>query len=101
MAKNNRAYEPNTLNQIQHKIPNRAAFFVAIQTVRESITDEIIYEISIGFLFQNFFPFKNCSVSDERNITSDSIGGSPPASSNSTFQSGFSLNRLATTDPAL
>lgn len=33
-------------------------------------------------------------------VTSDSIGGSPPASSNNTFQSGFSVRRLATTDPA-
>lgn len=32
-------------------------------------------------------------------ITSDSAGGSPPASNNKTFQSGFSLNRLATTEP--
>lgn len=34
-------------------------------------------------------------------FTSDSIGGSPPASSNRTFQFSFSLSRLATTDPAL
>lgn len=34
-------------------------------------------------------------------FTSDSMGGSPPASSNRTFQFSFSLSRLATTDPAL
>lgn len=33
-------------------------------------------------------------------FTSDSIGGSPPASSRRIFQLGFSLSRLATTDPA-
>lgn len=32
--------------------------------------------------------------------TSDSIGGSPPASNNSTFQLGFSDNLDATTEPA-
>lgn len=32
--------------------------------------------------------------------TSDSIGGSPPASNNRTFQFLFSLKRLATTEPA-
>lgn len=37
----------------------------------------------------------------EYNNTSDSIGGSPPASSNNTFQFGFSLKRPATTDPAM
>lgn len=35
-----------------------------------------------------------------RVLTIDSIGGSPPASKSSTFHSGFSVNRLATTDPA-
>lgn len=33
--------------------------------------------------------------------TSDSIGGSPPASNNKTFQFGFSLKRLATTEPTM
>lgn len=33
-------------------------------------------------------------------LTSDSIGGSPPASNNNTFQFSFSLKRLATTEPA-
>lgn len=32
--------------------------------------------------------------------TSDSIGGSPPASNNKTFQFGFSDNLEATTEPA-
>lgn len=32
--------------------------------------------------------------------TSDSIGGSPPASNRRTFQFGFSDNREATTEPA-
>lgn len=34
------------------------------------------------------------------NLTNDSIGGSPPASKRSMFQFGFSLRRLATTEPA-
>lgn len=46
----------------------------------------------------------NNVVSDTCNTmyihTSDSIGGSPPASNKRTFQLGFSDNREATTDPA-
>lgn len=34
-------------------------------------------------------------------FTSDSIGGSSPASSKSTFHLGFSLKRPATTEPAV
>lgn len=34
-------------------------------------------------------------------LTSDSIGGSPPASNSKTFQFGFSLKRLATTEPTV
>lgn len=34
-------------------------------------------------------------------FTSDSIGGSPPASMSNTLCSGFSLRRAATTEPAV
>lgn len=34
------------------------------------------------------------------NFTSDSVGGSPPASSSNTLWSGFSVRRPATTEPA-
>lgn len=44
---------------------------------------------------------KNRRKKNREKITSDSAGGSSPASSNRTFHCGFSLNRLATTDPAL
>lgn len=39
------------------------------------------------------------SVSINYLLTSDSIGGSPPASSTKTLKSGFSLKRPATTEP--
>lgn len=59
---------------------------------------------SIKFLFAKFSSHKYMlsklnRTTCEKNLTSDSMDGSPPASNNKTFHFEFSLNRLAITEP--
>lgn len=58
-----------------------------------------IYQILSFLKFCLFCP--KTKIISRTVLTTDSAGGFPPASSNSTFQLPISLNRLATTEPEL